>query len=62
MGRPVGAIIGSASICVISNVIVLFGVNVYWQEAVSGFVVVIAIALPSLLTIIRECSAAKAKA
>ena len=62
VGSPVGAIIGSAIICVISNVIVLFGVNVYWQEAVSGFVVVIAIALPSLLTIIRECSAAKAKA
>lgn len=62
VGSPVGAIIGSAIICVISNVIVLFGVNVYWQEAVSGFVVVIAIALPSLLTIIRECSVAKAKA
>ena len=41
VGSPVGAIIGSAIICVISNVIVLFGVNVYWQEAVDGFVVVI---------------------
>ena len=62
VGSPIGAIIGAAILSVISNVIVLFGVNVYWQEAVNGFVVVIAIALPSLLTIIRECSVAKAKA
>ena len=54
VGTPFGALIGAAIICVISNVIVLFGVNVYWQEAVSGLVVVVAIALPSLLKIIRE--------
>ena len=54
VGTPFGALIGAAIICVISNVIVLFGVNVYWQEAVSGIVVVVAIALPSLLSIIRE--------
>jgi len=54
VGSPVGALIGASIICLISNVIVLFGVNVYWQEAVSGFVVVIAIALPSILSILRE--------
>ena len=54
VGTPFGALIGAAIICVISNVIVLFGVNVYWQEAVSGLVGVVAIALPSLLKIIRE--------
>jgi len=54
VGSPIGALIGSSIICIISNVIVLFGVNIYWQEAVSGFVVVLAIALPSILSIIRE--------
>lgn len=53
VGTPIGAMIGAAIICLISNVIVLFGVNVYWQEAVSGIVVVLAIALPSLITILR---------
>lgn len=54
VGNPVGAYLGAAIICVISNVIVLFGVNIYWQQAVSGIVVVAAIALPSLLNIMRE--------
>ena len=54
VGTPVGAYIGAAVISVISNVIVLFGVDIYWQQAVSGIVVVIAIALPSVLNILRE--------
>jgi ribose transport system permease protein len=54
VGNPVGAYIGAAILMVISNVIVLLGVNIYWQQAVSGFVVVLAIALPSLLNIVRE--------
>ena len=54
VGNPVGAFIGAAIICVISNVIVLFGVNIYWQDAVSGIVVVLAIALPSIMNIINE--------
>lgn len=54
VGSPLGAAIGASIICVISNVIILFGVNVYWQEAVSGIVVVLAIALPSLMTIIKD--------
>jgi ribose transport system permease protein len=54
VGNPAGAYIGAAILMVISNVIVLLGVNIYWQQAVSGFVVVVAIAIPSLLNIIRE--------
>lgn len=54
VGSPLGALLGAAIISVISNVIVLFGVNVYWQEAVNGIVIVAAIALPSLVTIIRS--------
>ena len=54
VGNPIGSFLGAAIICVISNIIVLFGVNIYWQEAVSGIVVVVAIALPSAINILRE--------
>jgi ribose transport system permease protein len=54
VGNPAGAYIGAAILMVISNVIVLLGVNIYWQQAVSGFVVVVAIALPSMVNIMRE--------
>lgn len=60
VGNPGGAFIGAAIICVISNVIVLLGVNIYWQTAVSGIVVLVAIALPSILSIIREKKRVKA--
>ncbi len=48
IGNPAGALIGAAIISVIQNMIVLLGVNVYWQSAVSGFVVVIAISFSSI--------------
>lgn len=54
VGNPIGSFFGASIICVISNIIVLFGVNMYWQEAVSGIVVVAAIALPSVAGIIGE--------
>jgi ribose transport system permease protein len=54
VGNPIGAYMGAAIICVISNIIVLLGVNMYWQQAVSGVVVVVAIALPSILNASRE--------
>lgn len=54
VGNPIGAYMGTAIICVISNIIVLLGVNMYWQQAVSGVVVVVAIALPSILNASRE--------
>ncbi|NLC26928.1 MAG: ABC transporter permease [Fastidiosipila sp.] len=54
IGNPAGALIGAAIIALIQNMIVLFGVNVYWQSAVSGFVVVIAISFSSMTEIWRE--------
>lgn len=54
IGNPAGALIGTAIISIISNMIVLFGVNAYWQQAVSGIVVVLAISFSSIMEIIRE--------
>ena len=54
VGNPVGALIGAAVITIIQNIIVLFGVNSYWQSAVSGIVVVIAISFSSISDIVRE--------
>ena len=54
IGHPVGSLLGAAIVSVISNVIVLLGVNIYWQDAVSGIVVVVAIALPSIISIVKE--------
>lgn len=53
IGNPAGALIGAAIISIISNMIVLFGVNAYWQQAVSGIVVVLAISFSSIMEIIR---------
>jgi ribose transport system permease protein len=54
IGSPVGAVLGAAIISIIQNLIVLYGVNVYWQTAVSGIVVVLAISFDSIGTIIGE--------
>jgi len=54
VGNPIGAYFGAAIICLISNIIVLFGVSIYWQKAVSGIVIILAIALPSIIILIRE--------
>ncbi|MDR0361594.1 MAG: ABC transporter permease [Planctomycetota bacterium] len=48
VGSPVGAVIGALVIGVIENIIVLFGVSPYWQNVVSGVIVVAAISLDSL--------------
>lgn len=61
IGNPAGALIGAAIISIIQNMIVLFGVSVYWQSAVSGFVVVIAISFSSLSAIISERKQRKIK-
>ena len=61
IGNPAGALIGAAIISIIQNMIVLFGVNVYWQSAVSGIVVVIAISFSSISEILRERKARKIK-
>lgn len=54
VGNPAGALIGGAVITIIQNIIVLFGVNSYWQSAVSGIVVVLAISFSSISDIVRE--------
>ena len=61
IGNPAGALIGAAIISIIQNMIVLLGVNVYWQSAVSGIVVVIAISFSSISEILRERKARKVK-
>jgi ribose transport system permease protein len=59
VGNPIGAVIGAAILSVISNLIVLLGVDIYFQSAVNGIVVVVAIALPSLINMYRERSRIK---
>ncbi len=54
IGNPVGAIVGAAIIGVIQNMIVLFGVSPYWQSAVSGLVVVLAISFDSITNMITS--------
>ena len=61
IGNPAGALIGAAVISIIQNMIVLFGVNVYWQSAVSGIVTVIAISFSSISEIMRERKQRKIK-
>ena len=48
VGGPIGAILGSAIVNIIENIIILVGVNTYWQSGVSGAVVVIAISVDGL--------------
>ena len=48
IGSPAGALVGAAIIGVIENIIVLYGVSVYWQTAVSGSIIVGAVALDSI--------------
>ena len=60
VGNPIGAVIGATILTVISNIIVLLGVDIYFQSAVNGIVVVIAIALPSVINMVRERNHIKA--
>ena len=60
VGNPIGAVIGAGILAVISNLIVLLGVDIYFQSAVNGIVVVIAIALPSVINMVRERNRIKA--
>lgn len=61
VGNPAGALVGAAIISVIQNMIVLKGVSVYWQSAVSGFVVVAAISFGSISAMLRERKQRKIK-
>ncbi|MDR3122253.1 MAG: ABC transporter permease [Treponema sp.] len=57
VGNPFGAVIGACILSIIQNMIVLFNVNTYWQTAVSGIVVLIAISFDSLGGIVGEARA-----
>jgi ribose transport system permease protein len=57
VGNPFGAVIGACILSIIQNMIVLFNVNTYWQTAVSGIVVLIAISFDSLGGIVGEAQA-----
>lgn len=48
IGSIAGALIGGAIMGVIGNIIVLGGVDVYWQQVFNGMIVVLAITLDSL--------------
>ncbi|NLK71561.1 MAG: ABC transporter permease [Clostridiales bacterium] len=49
VGSITGAIIGAALVTLISNIIVLGGVNVYWQQVFNGVIVILAIIMDSFL-------------
>jgi ribose transport system permease protein len=57
IGNPFGAVLGACILSIIQNMIVLFNVNTYWQTAVSGFVVLIAISFDSVGGIAGEFQA-----
>ncbi len=54
IGIPAGAIIGAAIMGIIANLIVLMGISTYWQSAVSGAVVILAISIDSLRRSYKE--------
>lgn len=49
IGSISGAVIGGAIMSVIGNIIVLGGVDVYWQQVFNGAIVVLAITIDSLM-------------
>lgn len=61
IGNPFGALIGASIITVIQNIIVLFGVSSYWQTAVSGIIVILAISFQSISFMISERKQKKRK-
>jgi ribose transport system permease protein len=54
LGSPLGAIIGAAIIGVVENIIVIAGVSPYWQTAVSGAVVVLAVSIDSIRGMLKS--------
>lgn len=54
VGNPAGAVIGAGIMAIISNIIVINGVSTYWQSAVSGLVVIVAISIDSIRRIFKE--------
>jgi ribose transport system permease protein len=57
VGNPLGAVLGACILSIIQNMIVLFNVNTYWQTAVSGIVVLLAISFDSVSIIAADIRA-----
>ncbi|GHV28516.1 ABC transporter permease [Spirochaetia bacterium] len=57
IGNPLGAVLGACILSIIQNMIVLFNVNTYWQTAVSGIVVLLAISFDSVSIIAADMRA-----
>lgn len=49
IGSATGALLGAAIMGVIGNIVILGGVNVYWQQVVNGAVVILAIIFDSFM-------------
>lgn len=58
-GHPFGALIGAAVMTIVINIIVMLGVSIYWQLAVQGLIIVLAISVDPIQRIIREKRTAK---
>lgn len=58
-GHPLGAFIGAAIMTLITNVIVMLGVPIYWQTLSSGLVIIIAILIEPVQRMFRELSKKK---
>lgn len=54
VGNPYGAVVGAAIITIIENIIVLFGISSYWQSAVSGVIVILAISYQSISVMLNK--------
>lgn len=54
IGNIAGALLGGALMGVIGNIIVLAGVNAYWQQVFDGTIVILAVILDSLSRILRK--------
>ena len=48
IGTVVGAIIGAAIMGVLKNGLVLLSVSAYWQQAIVGFVIILAVSMDQL--------------
>ena len=45
VGTMLGTVIGTTIMCVLTNAMVLMGVDVYWQKIVVGFIIILAVGL-----------------
>ena len=49
IGSITGALIGAAIMVIIGNIVVLGGVNVYWQQIINGVIIILAIVMDAVI-------------